>query len=680
MSSLSLESFGEFRLIRQLGSSGGFGAAYEADRFGERCVVKIFHGELSDPLALARFQREVKAQRRVSHPNLVDYLDSGITDWQGRRCHWISMPYLEGRTLSEELIVAGGWLSCARAAAIGCEIARGLAVLHAEGIVHRDLKPSNVFICRDGRIVLLDFGIALFLDSTSLTERGRFVGTWSYAAPEQLVGEEVPGTDIYALGAVLYHLVAGRTPFAARDPLELIHRIQLEDPEPPSSFSRDIAVDLEQTILWMLEKEAHRRPATATRVTELLGGAEASVVARRPQAYDRSARPLLFLRARRELNPLMQACTTACKPAAIFAPLTDLTARREARRVAGFCNARFGVDPQVFRFGRSSFALSRTLAAVPFAPADQVTPYQPDDFRQLGDARKFAEEVIDAQVNAGANFLFGASFAIAGVDDPALARSAKLLEECVRQRDYYAHGVPIFAPLVVSLEAFSTAEAQTRLANRLSRADVDGYLLMFDQLAPESAPALLVAAIRLSLILQQSGRPVVVGRAGMLRHLLLPFGVAGVELGLGRYHGFRMSDFETRRQFGNPPARYEIPSLLASFTPEQATKILESGIVPESTCQCSSCTRSTTVAQRVALGVEHDAAMYERQCVELDGVTPEVRLEALERTLQSAVDYQSALVKSGDLKSKLAHLALWAQAIDVARPFLSDRALLRRAA
>ncbi len=210
-----LASFGEFQLVRQLGQPGGFGAAYEAVRDGERCVVKIFHEELIDRVALARFQREVMAQKRCSHSNLVRYLDSGLTTWQGRRCHWISMPYLEGRTLREELTIRGGSISAKRALAIARQITAGLSALHEEGVVHRDLKPSNIFLCEDGTVTILDFGIALFLDYTSLTERGVFIGTYGYAAPEQLEGEEVPATDLYSLGAVLYHAITGRLPFRA---------------------------------------------------------------------------------------------------------------------------------------------------------------------------------------------------------------------------------------------------------------------------------------------------------------------------------------------------------------------------------------------------------------------------------------------------------------------------------
>lgn len=680
VSSVPLDQFGEFRLIRQLGEPGGFGAAYEATRASERCVLKIFHGELVDRVALARFQREVRTQQRVNHPNLIQYLDSGMTLWQGRRCHWISMSYLEGRTLRDELHAKGGRLSPAEARRITAQVAAALAALHEAGIVHRDLKPSNIFICSDGRVVLLDYGIALFLDYTSLTERGRFVGTWAYAAPEQLVGDEVPATDLYSLGVVLYEAITGRVPFTARVPLELIHRIQNDDPEPPSSFSTDIPTELEQLILWLLAKQANERPRTATDVADLLTGVAESVVAAKPRPYDRSCRPLLFVRTGREKDPLARACANLCNPDAVVASLVDLTGRKEARKVAGYANAVFAADPLTYRFGSASFALSSRLAGLDFAPDDRIQPFQPDHFRDLETARSFAAEVVGAQINAAATMLYGATFVIRSVDDPWLARTAKLLEESVRHRDVAAHDLPLFAPLPVAIDGFLTEEAQSRLVNKLSRANVNGYVLMFDQLTDASPPALIVAAIRLALVLQQSGRPVVVARAGTLRHIFLAFGIAGVEVGLGRHAGFRLSDFDARRPFGHTPPRFELPSLLMSAAPEQAARILDANVIPETNCNCAGCGPATDTASRVMRTVEHDAAAYEHECATHAGVPAVRRVETLEQGLATALDYETDLRKAKVIKGRLDHLLVWPKAIAAARPYLDELESRRRRA
>lgn len=674
-----LATFGEFHLVRQLGQPGGFGAAYEALRDGRRCVVKIFHDELVDRVALARFQREVMAQKRCSHRNLVRYLDSGLTTWQGRRCHWISMPYLAGRTLRDELAIRGGSISAERALAIARQVAAGLTALHDEGIVHRDLKPSNIFLCDDGTVIILDFGIALFLDYTSLTERGAFIGTYAYAAPEQLEGEEVPATDLYSLGAVLYHAITGRLPFRAHGHLELINKIRFETPEPPSSLAEDIPATLEELILFLLAKEPHSRPASAQKLIALLEECDGAQALTRVASYPRDTRPLLFLRTGRERGPLKAACASASRPTGVIAPLVDLSARQEARQVAGHCEIYFAADPQFFRFAHASFTASRRLTEVSFGPSDKITPFQPDHFRDLDQARETAAKVIDEQIVAGANFLVGASCTIRGADDKWLPRSAKLLEESVRRRDYRNAELPLFAQLVLSLDGFCSAETQARLVNQLSRADVDGYFLLVDQLIAESPPGLLVAAIRLALVLQQTGRPVVLGRADILGYLFLAFGIAGIERGLGRAHGFRLSDFDKRTPIATRPPRFEIPSLLASFTPEQTERILASGLVPESNCTCNGCANTTSITQRLNRSIQHDATMYEQLRDQLDGVDPRLRVARLSAAIEQARSLEAQLIKANALKGRLHHLRDWPHVIAGARPFLEADALRRAA-
>ncbi len=243
-----------------------------------------------------------------------------------------------------------------------------------------------------------------------------------------------------------------------------------------------------------------------------------------------------------------------------------------------------------------------------------------------------------------------------------------------------AADVPLFAPVAIAIDGFVSEEAQSRLVNKLSRANVDGYILMFDQLTVDSPPALLVAAIRLALVLQQSGRPVIVARASALRHLFLAFGVAGVELGLGRFNGFRVADFAMRRPFTSTGPRFDVPSLLTTFTQAQAAQILTAGVIPETDCKCTSCAQAGSIEQQLVRTVEHDAAMYERLCNDLDGVAVAVRVSQLEQAIVSAVGLESVLKKVGALKGRLDHLRTWAKAVETARPFLDDVRLSRRAA
>jgi serine/threonine protein kinase len=219
---------GRFKVLGRLGS-GGMGEVFLAEqpRIGKRVAIKVLRTEyVRDRAALTRFFREARLANQIRHEHLLDVLDFGELD-DGRP--FLIMELLEGESLSDRL--RRGALDEGVAREIGAQIARTLAVVHEHGVVHRDLKPDNVFLLeRPGRplfVKLLDFGIARLLDEgpllsqsggagPKLTDAGGLIGTPLYMSPEQVRGEPAgPSADIYALGALLFELVAGRPPSLA---------------------------------------------------------------------------------------------------------------------------------------------------------------------------------------------------------------------------------------------------------------------------------------------------------------------------------------------------------------------------------------------------------------------------------------------------------------------------------
>jgi len=202
--------------IEAIIAEGGFGTVYRA-RGGPRgaAAVKVLHAELAGtPEALARFQREVDVLGRVRHPGLVEVLGVGRAD-DGRP--WYAMELLDGRDL-EAHIAARGRLTPADCLAVLTPVVSALAAAHDAGVVHRDIKASNVFLAAGDRVLLLDFGIARLTDPAAgagLTLSRQALGTPSAMAPEQIAGRPAtPRTDVYGLGALLYHMLTGAPPFA----------------------------------------------------------------------------------------------------------------------------------------------------------------------------------------------------------------------------------------------------------------------------------------------------------------------------------------------------------------------------------------------------------------------------------------------------------------------------------
>ncbi len=259
-------SIGPFEVLRELGR-GGMGVVYEARdprTPGRRLALKLILGA-ADAQALARFGREAELLARVSHPNVVRVVTLGRAP-QG--------PYLVTELVEgEPLTAAARALTSTQAGTIVRELCDAVEALHAQGIVHRDLKPDNVIVRPDGAPVLLDFGVARGAGAESLTQSGVVVGTAHYMAPEQAEGKgvvEVDGrADVYGLGAVLFHLLAGRRPFDERGGgLALVRAVLDLDPRWPSQDRADVPRALEAICRRAMRKAPGERYASAAAMGE----------------------------------------------------------------------------------------------------------------------------------------------------------------------------------------------------------------------------------------------------------------------------------------------------------------------------------------------------------------------------------------------------------------------------
>jgi eukaryotic-like serine/threonine-protein kinase len=290
---------GGFTVAARL-ATGGFGTVYRAkDPRGEAVAIKVLHSSLaSTPAAVTRFERESRAAASLAHPGIVKVLADGrLSD--GRP--WFAMELLQGRELEEEIRMTG---ACSPFACLWIlrAVADALTVAHAHGIIHRDIKASNVFLTAE-RIVLLDFGVAKLIDLEidQLTQTGMTVGTPASMAPEQARGGAVDArTDVYGLGAMLFHMLTGTKPFPGHETHELrfLHQ-HARRPRPstharvPPVFdpivSKAMAIDPDARFPTPLAlAEAFEQAVTSAGAT---AAAPASTAARAP----RSAAPLYLL-------------------------------------------------------------------------------------------------------------------------------------------------------------------------------------------------------------------------------------------------------------------------------------------------------------------------------------------------------------------------------------------------
>jgi serine/threonine-protein kinase len=248
-----------YRILGELGR-GGMATVYKVQdlALGRIVAIKVLHPQYAhDPDFLARFQAEARAAANLVHPNVVDVFDVGQDGDQ----HFIVMEYVQGRDL-KSLIRTQAPLPIPRAVDLAIQVCAAVGYAHRSGLIHRDLKPQNVLVTPEDRVKVTDFGIARAVAEAAPTEPGTVWGTAQYLAPEQALGKPAsPASDVYALGVVLYEMLAGRLPFEGdtRQAIAMQH-IQA-DPPPLRRLNPQVPTQLEAIVSRAMVKEpAHRYP------------------------------------------------------------------------------------------------------------------------------------------------------------------------------------------------------------------------------------------------------------------------------------------------------------------------------------------------------------------------------------------------------------------------------------
>ncbi|MGP8246062.1 MAG: protein kinase domain-containing protein [Bryobacteraceae bacterium] len=298
---------GPYEIVALLGQ-GGMGEVYRArdPRLSRDVAIKVLHSAVTlDPDRRRRFEQEARAAGGLNHPNIVAVFDIGSE----AGAMYVVQELLEGETLRERLRT--GPLPLRKALDYAVQAARGLAAAHAKGIIHRDLKPENLFLTKDGRLKILDFGLAkltvtrvVSAEATSAptevmdTEPGMVVGTVGYMSPEQVRGQTVDyRSDLFSLGAILFEMLTGRRAFQGASPADTMSAVLKEEPADISSFNPKLPAGLERIIRHALEKNPEERFHSAQDFAfdlESLSGASSAAHAARPTEALVRRKPLLI--------------------------------------------------------------------------------------------------------------------------------------------------------------------------------------------------------------------------------------------------------------------------------------------------------------------------------------------------------------------------------------------------
>jgi len=356
------QKIGPYEVISQLGA-GGMGEVYRArdSRLGRDVAIKVLPASFSsDPDRLQRFAQEARAAAALSHPNIMAIFDIG--DNQGSP--YVVSELLEGETLRERLRT--GALSSRKTIDYALQITKGLAAAHEKGIVHRDLKPENLFVTDDGRVKILDFGLAKLTlpretrtssDAPTIqvaTNAGLVMGTAGYMSPEQVRGQAADArSDLFAFGAILYEMLTGKRAFHGDTPADAMSAILKEEPSELSETARNVPPALERIVHHCLEKNPAARFQSASDVAFNLGAlTETSSVSSGKSGMQAIAPPP----KRKWLLPALIVLVVAASYVVVYfaarhSSAAPLNFHRLTYRRGTIPNARFSPDGQNIVYG-----------------------------------------------------------------------------------------------------------------------------------------------------------------------------------------------------------------------------------------------------------------------------------------------------------------------------------------
>lgn len=347
---------GPYTILEHIGG-GGMGEIYRArdTRLSRDVAIKMLRSPNRDPASRARFEREARAIAALSHPNVLEIYDVGETGGSP----FLVTELLGGRSLREHL--AGGRLTVTVALDWAKQIARGLAAAHQQGLVHRDLKPENVFVLEDGRVKILDFGLARPLTGLEgggtdtgtghigHTTPGAVLGTVGYLAPEQARGQPITASaDLFALGATLYEMLTGARAFRGDTPLDTLAAVIDGEVPPPSSRNPDVPSWLDRIVDRCLAKEVVSRFESARDLEFALGAEDTPA----PPPVEPVSRTRWLLLVASALVALAVGFAVASATRSAVRPALSVDERPEPLRPTTFSNSGSDQAPTASPDGR----------------------------------------------------------------------------------------------------------------------------------------------------------------------------------------------------------------------------------------------------------------------------------------------------------------------------------------
>ncbi len=644
---------------------GSFGSVYRAEKDGKSYAIKIFQTEFLKDEYKKFLDREVDALRKIDHPQVVKFYESGIFSDKGFDYFYIVMDFIEGKKLStyvgsgDEKLIVG----------IIESLLVPLEAIHAGGILHRDLKPDNIIIDQKGTPIILDFGLSKIIDYTSIIQTGEFAGTFYFMSPEQIVDSKNidARSDYFAVGVILYQLLTGLLPFDAPNIPALIEEIQKRYPKAPSDINPNISNKTENVILKLLEKQPYSRYQSTA---EIISAFSEEIILRKAKL---DLRIRNYVRVLNNEKTVFKKASEAGLISEVLYPANLFASYKPTVKVIQDSRLPFTTDPSTNRLNYPAFSSSPTLQELPYSSGSDTTPLQKKDFHSITQIQEYVKKVIDHQIMYGVNELAAPFFFAKDPSDEWYSINLKLLKESIDYRDKNHSELPLWAGICMNVDGWHDDDIKNEILNKYVKNAPDGFFVYGD---PVSNSANLAQVFHYSDFLiklqKASNVPVITARVNGLGLVLLCLGLSGMSCGISGLDSFQEGLLSDQKEdtYGMDP-RYYIPELMSLVTLKKGitTKLKDinkSSISEALKCPCPYCKdileEEVLISERVKM---HFLYRRKEEMDTINSLNEEERLKYIEERLAKALEYKKTLTKEGfKISSDFSHLNTWKSLIE----------------
>ena len=595
---LSGQMINEYKVINPLGS-GTFGNTYKVIKNNEIFALKILKPEAINPEISSggykRFRIEIKALQKIESEFAIKYFDSGVWISNNIEHFYLVMEYVKGKDFENFLKTNRSQFICDEPLMkdLCSQILMGLNDIHIKHIVHRDLKPANIFVTHENKIKILDFGLVKMLDYSSITTKGKIVGTPNYMPPEIIEGKRPDyRSDLYSFGVMLYKIFTNRFPFSGENIFILINNIITHSPEKPSRLNKTISNAFENIILRLLEKQPYLRPFRSA--SELANILKETPILRKEADFkiieDKTYKnKKFFIRLlHTEKTELANFIRKEGHVDGVEYQANYLQKYKSQIDDLKEFKIPFYFDPSTNRLTSSKFSETKGLVGLPYV-YDEFNRLTPKRLSTLSQMEKYVSDVLSWQIQWDVDLLVAPFHYSKNVGDEWLEIDLKLIEESRSFIKKNKIDREFYAGVCIDIEELTDEENRIDLVNRYSKVLPDGFIFYINNIHEKVTNlSQLYGYIKLLLEFKKLKRPLIAARVGNLGLGLLYLGVDAFSSGIASLSSFSAETLLFNRQKGYKMKRkYYIPQIFSYVDIDKAVDILKH--YPNLICNCKFC-------------------------------------------------------------------------------------------